>query len=85
LSIRFSSFLLYSVYPVVTVEICKRLRVFEEIEISRQSCKGDCEKKGGKPLRLLCLDFVQEFGLWRRTTVQTVHLYTIYRCMGTST
>jgi hypothetical protein len=32
-SIRFSSFLLY--------RNCKRLREFEEIEISRQSCRGD--------------------------------------------
>jgi hypothetical protein len=24
-------------------QICKRLREFEEIEISRQSCGGDCE------------------------------------------
>jgi hypothetical protein len=24
-------------------EICKRLREFEEIEISEQSCRGDCE------------------------------------------
>jgi hypothetical protein len=24
-------------------EICKRLREFEEIEISRQSCRGDIE------------------------------------------
>jgi hypothetical protein len=28
------------------------LREFKEIEISRQSCKGDCEKQGGKLLRL---------------------------------
>jgi hypothetical protein len=34
-SIRFSSFLLY--------RNCKRLREFEEIEISRQSCRVDCE------------------------------------------
>jgi hypothetical protein len=31
-----SSFLLYS-------RNCKRLREFQEIEISRQSCRGDCE------------------------------------------
>jgi len=30
-------------YNNFTVEICKRLRVFEKIKISRQSCKGDCE------------------------------------------
>jgi hypothetical protein len=27
---------------------CKRLREFEEIEISTQNCRGDCEKQGGK-------------------------------------
>jgi hypothetical protein len=27
---------------------CKRLREFEEIEFSRKSCIGDCEKQGGK-------------------------------------
>jgi hypothetical protein len=32
-SIRFSSFLIY--------RNCKRLREFEEIDISRQSCRGD--------------------------------------------
>jgi hypothetical protein len=37
LSIRFSSFLLYSV-QVMNCRNCKRLRKFEEIEISRQSC-----------------------------------------------
>jgi hypothetical protein len=26
---------------------------FEEIEISRQNCRGDCEKQEGKFLRLL--------------------------------
>jgi hypothetical protein len=33
--IRFSSYLLYRNF--------KRLREFEEIEISRQSCRSDCE------------------------------------------
>ncbi len=33
-------------------EILKRLREFEEIEISRQSCRGYCEQHGGKVLRL---------------------------------
>ncbi len=33
--IRFSSFLLY--------RNCKRLREFDEIEISRRRCRGDCE------------------------------------------
>jgi hypothetical protein len=44
---------------------CKRLREFEEMEVSRQSCtcRSECEKQGGKLLRL-CLDSVQEFGLW---------------------
>jgi hypothetical protein len=27
---------------------CKRLREFEEIEISSQSCRGVCEEQGGK-------------------------------------
>jgi hypothetical protein len=42
---------------------CKRLREFEEIEISRESCRGDCEQQGEKLLKLFCLDFVQEFSL----------------------
>ncbi len=29
-------------------DIFKRLREFKEIEISRQSCRGECECKGGK-------------------------------------
>jgi len=32
---------------------CKKLREFEEIEISRQSFKGDSELQGGKLLRHL--------------------------------
>jgi hypothetical protein len=38
------------------------LREFEEIEISRQSCRGDCEiaRKNSEDF---CLDFLQEFGL----------------------
>jgi hypothetical protein len=44
-SIRFFFFLFY--------RNCKRLREFEEIEILRQSCRGDREKQGGKLLRLL--------------------------------
>ncbi len=35
-------------YSNFTVEIRKRLREFEEIEISRQSCRGDGELQGGK-------------------------------------
>ncbi len=42
---------------------CKRLREFEEIEISRQSCRGDFEYQGGKLLIGFCLDFVQQFSL----------------------
>ena len=34
-------------------EICKRMCELEAIEISRQSCRGDCESQGGKLLRLL--------------------------------
>jgi hypothetical protein len=41
-SIRFSSFLLYSVQQL-NCRNCKRLREFEEIDISRQNCGGDCE------------------------------------------
>jgi hypothetical protein len=51
------------VYNNFTEEICKRLREFgeiherlhefEEIEISAQSCRGDCEKQGRKLGRLL--------------------------------
>ena len=33
--------------------ICKKLREFEEIEISRQSCRGDCELQEEKLLILL--------------------------------
>ncbi len=43
--IRFSSFLLY--------RNCKRLREFEEIGISRQSCRDVCKYHLGKLLRLL--------------------------------
>jgi hypothetical protein len=44
-----SSSLLASVYcTVMNCRHCKRLREFEEIEISRQSCRDDCEKHGGK-------------------------------------
>jgi hypothetical protein len=38
---------------VTELKDCTRLREFEEIEISRQSCKGDCEKQRGKLFRLL--------------------------------
>jgi hypothetical protein len=61
-SIGFSSFVLYG-YCNLTVEICKRLREFEEIrkrlhefeetEITRQICRVDSEYQGGKFLRLL--------------------------------
>jgi hypothetical protein len=51
-SIRFSTFLITSVQQLNSRN-CKRLREFEEIEISRQSCRGDCEKQEGKLLRLL--------------------------------
>ncbi len=33
----------FTVYSNRTVETVKRLREVEEIEISRQSCSGDCE------------------------------------------
>jgi hypothetical protein len=56
----------FTVYINRTVEIHKRLREFEnirkrlpefeEIEISRQSCRGDCEYQGGNLLRI-CPDF----------------------------
>ncbi len=41
-SIRFSSFIFYSV-QYLNCRNCKRLREFEEIEISRHSCRGNCE------------------------------------------
>ncbi len=47
-SIRFSSFLIYSVHCTVThYRNCKRFCEFEEIEILMQSCRGDTEKQGG--------------------------------------
>jgi hypothetical protein len=39
-----------------------RLREFEEIKISRQSCIGNCDSKGENSEEF-CLDFVQAFGL----------------------
>jgi hypothetical protein len=33
----------YPVSLLLNCRNCKRLREFEEIEISRQSCRGDCE------------------------------------------
>jgi hypothetical protein len=40
--------------PTVTeLRNCKRLREFEEIDISRQCCRGDWEWQEGKLLRLL--------------------------------
>ncbi len=39
-------------YTVAHNRNCKRLREFEEKEISMQSCRSDCEQQGGK---LLCL------------------------------
>ncbi len=41
---------LYSVHKH-TLENCKRLREFEEIDISRQRSGGDFEQQGGKLLR----------------------------------
>ncbi len=60
-------FLLYSV-QLPKSRNCKRLREFEEIEISRPSCGGDCETMNSKDEKSwnLFLDFVREFGLWRR-------------------
>ncbi len=46
---RFSSF---TVYINWTFKNCKRLREFEEKEISKQSCRGNCELQGGKLSRL---------------------------------
>jgi hypothetical protein len=52
---QFSSFLLY--------RNCKRLREYEEIEISSQSCLGKVNNKEENSSGF-CLDFVQEFGFW---------------------
>jgi hypothetical protein len=54
LSIRFSSFLLY--------RNCKRLREFEEIEISSKAVEVAVNNKEENS-EDFCLDFVQEFGL----------------------
>jgi hypothetical protein len=53
-SIRFFSFLLY--------RNCKRLRVFEEIEISSKAVEVSVNNKEENS-QDFCLDFVQEFGL----------------------
>ncbi len=47
------------------------MREFEEIEISRRSCRGDCESQGGELLRLWS-GFRQEFGLWITLYFMTV-------------
>jgi hypothetical protein len=47
-SIRFLPPFSFTVYSNETVEIHKRLREFEEIEISRKSCRGDWEQQVGK-------------------------------------
>jgi len=44
---------LLSPLQCIIVTKCKRLRKFEEKEISMQSCRGDCQEQGGKLLRLL--------------------------------
>jgi hypothetical protein len=43
----------FTVYSKMKCRNFKRLREFEETEISRQSCRGDCEWQGGKLLRIL--------------------------------
>ncbi len=42
---------------------CKRLREFEEIDISRQSCTDDCEYSREENSKDFGLDSVQDFGL----------------------
>jgi hypothetical protein len=46
-------------YTVTHYRSCKRLREFEEIQISMQSCRCDSE----------FLDFGQEFGLWANFSI----------------
>jgi hypothetical protein len=43
-TVFYQVFLYYSV-QLPNCRNCKRLREFEEIEISRSSCRGDCESK----------------------------------------
>ncbi len=49
---RDGSMVFYQVF-ILNSRNCKRLREFEEMEISRLSCRWDCEQQGGKLLRLL--------------------------------
>ncbi len=81
LFIRYSSFLLY--------RNCKRLREFEEMEISRQSCTVEVTVNSKEESSSdFFLDFVQEFGLrkWARWVpppptpeIRTLKLFVLYR------
>ncbi len=58
ISSRFSSFLLY--------RNCKRLREFEEREISSKAVEVTVTVNNKEEnSHDFCLDFVQEFGLWK--------------------
>ncbi len=66
-SIRFSSFLLFSLQKL-NWRNCKRLQEFEEIEIARQAVEVTVNSKEENSSEF-CLDFVQEFGLWSGKTL----------------
>jgi hypothetical protein len=54
----------YQIFILSLYGNCKRLREFEEIEISRQSyCIEETVNNKEKTLKYIFLDFVQEFGL----------------------
>jgi hypothetical protein len=61
----------FTVYSNRNVEICKRLREFEKIEISRQSCRIARRKTIGD----FCPDFVKECGLRHCTTFLHILYY----------
>jgi hypothetical protein len=80
-SISFSSLLLCSVQQM-NARNCKRLREFEEIEISRRKCRAVGN------LLDICMDFVLEFGLWSQKTspftyggsITVQYTYFLYFC-----
>jgi hypothetical protein len=56
----------YQVFLLSANINCKRLRDFEEIEISRQICRGDVNNKKENSLDF-CLDFVHEFDCQKKS------------------